>query len=70
MAIKIIKQGKLPKSPVRFTCQLCGCVFDADGENLGFDLDESGYFIELVSRAGCPICGRRCEVRKWELDHE
>lgn len=70
MAIKIIKPGKLPQSPIRFTCQLCGCVFDADGENLSFDLDESGSFSELVARAECPTCGRRAVLREWELDHE
>lgn len=70
MAIKIIKQGKLLKSPVRFVCPRCGCVFNADGEDLGVDLDESGCSVEPIVYATCPTCRRRCTAYKWELSDE
>jgi ribosomal protein S27AE len=70
MAIKIIKQGKLLKSPVRFICPRCGCVFNADGESLSFDPNDNGRFPKLVARAECPTCGRCVVLREWELDHE
>lgn len=70
MAIKIIKRGKLLKSPVRFICPRCGCVFNADGEDLSFDLDESGYSVVGIFCATCPTCKRRCAVLEWQLDDE
>lgn len=70
MAIKVIKRGKLFRSPVRFICQRCGCVFDADGADLGVDLDESGYSVEPIAHAACPTCRRMCAAYQWELPDE
>ena len=66
MAIKVIKQGRLPQSSVRFICPRCGCVFNADGEDLSVSLDESGYSVEPIVCATCPTCKRRCTAYKWE----
>lgn len=70
MAIKIIKQGKLLKSPVRFICPRCGCVFDADDKDLYIDIDERGYSVERDVCAKCPTCERVCRVREWQLKDE
>lgn len=70
MAIKIIKRGKLLKSPVRFICLRCGCIFDADGESLSIDLDARGYSPELDVCARCPTCERECRIREWQLSDE
>ena len=39
MAIKIIKPGKKPDTTERFECSYCGCVFDADNDSYGLNLD-------------------------------
>ena len=54
MAIKIIKPGKLknPKDTRRFTCLLCGCVFDADrGDYEAFDQYQTTKYAAV-----CPTC--------------
>lgn len=63
MAIKIIKQGRLknPKDTRRFTCLLCGCVFDADrGDYETID----GQYDEPIHQAICPSC------HKWACRSE
>lgn len=55
MAIKIIKPGKelnLHRTR-RFTCLLCGCVFDADHGDYDTIV---GQYDETVYWAFCPNC--------------
>ena len=54
MAIKIIKPGKLknPKDTRRFTCPLCGCVFNADRG----DYEELIQYQTFEDKAVCPTC--------------
>lgn len=54
MAIKIIKPGKIknPRDTRRFTCLLCGCVFDADrGDYEAFDQYQTTDYAAI-----CPTC--------------
>lgn len=60
MAIKIIKPGrelKDKRSPIRFECPRCGCIFEVDPDEVGayrriWDFPE--YF------AACPNCNILC----------
>ena len=54
MAIKIIKPGKKPDATERFECPHCGCVFDADRDSYGLNLDiiEGTPYIYAL----CPTC--------------
>lgn len=60
MAIKIIKPGKKPDTTERFTCEHCGCVFEADRHDYEetFDRREDCYCYAV----DCPTCG--CTVYK------
>jgi len=55
--MKIIKEGKLPKSLV-FFCDNCGTVFEADS-------DEYDNATNMMS---CPICGRKVRGTTSEYD--
>ena len=53
--MKIIKKPKL--SPTRFTCQACGCVYEACYGEYRIHCD--GYmkiYNGTVKRCECPIC--------------
>lgn len=54
MAIKIIKPGKKPDTTERFECSYCGCVFDADNDSYGLNLDitEGAPYVYAL----CPTC--------------
>lgn len=58
MAIKILKQGRLPEEiEYKFTCQRCSTVFVAtqlDGERVSDQRD--GAYINVP----CPTCGTSC----------
>lgn len=54
--MKIIKEGKIPTTTIRFYCGNCGCVFECEkGEYTYYgDLRDCNYYI-----AKCPTCGKR-----------
>lgn len=55
--MKNIKNGVLPNCTKRFTCEICGCVFEADkGEYYGISQMES---LDNLPRykCKCPTCG-------------
>lgn len=58
MAIKIIKPGKIknPRDTRRFTCLLCGCVFDADRGDYEAVMICSQLDDVIVHQAVCPAC--------------
>lgn len=56
MAIKIIKPGKKPDTTRRFTCDHCGCVFDADLDDYETVTGQDNW---LDYRAICPACRER-----------
>ena len=56
--MKIIKRGKL--QTIRFTCEKCGCVFEADEseyDNISLPTCKNGgiKFTDMVSVV-CPFC--------------
>jgi hypothetical protein len=56
--VKIIKAGNLPSHYVTFTCQKCGCQFEAAKEletKLVYDQREGDFW-----QCSCPTCGRQC----------
>ena len=55
-----VKVEILPKcfeGTIRFTCERCGCVFEADCKEYEYEHDSSCG--EIFS-CDCPVCGRRC----------
>lgn len=60
MAIKIIKLGKKPDTVKRFTCEHCGCVFEADRHDYEetFDGRDGCYYYEVdYPNCGCTVYG-------------
>lgn len=55
--MKIIKEGKLPKSLV-FFCDNCGTVFEADSDE----------YDNATNTMACPICGRKVRGTTSEYD--
>lgn len=59
MAIKIIKEGKIPERKFRVTCKRCGTVF----EFLNTDaMPEYKDLNKLRFSINCPICGEIIKV--------
>ena len=54
--MKIIKEGKIPTTTIRFYCGNCGCVFECEkGEYTYYgDQRDRDYYT-----AKCPTCGKR-----------
>ena len=58
--MKIIKDGHEPDvkpKPVRFTCDYCGCVFDADETEYNY-VGTKVLMWHKTYVCGCPCCGR------------
>ena len=64
MAIKIIKPGKKPETTKRFTCEHCGCVFEADEDSyrLNMDITEGTPYAYAI----CPTCGLKVYRLRYE----
>lgn len=50
--IKIIKRGKTPANKMVDSCNLCGCEFSYDEEDLTVDKEAS------IKMLKCPKCGK------------
>lgn len=57
MAIKIIKQEKIPDTMKRFECACCGCVFEGEREDYRIIHDTATVFVVAMK---CPTCGAKC----------
>lgn len=70
MPIKIIKPGVRLTDPIRFTCERCGCEFEADKKSYHkLCLDwESGYTLNY--EVCCPTCGANISVAEDKLYSE
>lgn len=64
MAIKIIKQGKIPDTMKRFECDYCGCVFEGEKEDyqIIFCTDNT-----LAAAMNCPTCGAACYLPEAKI---
>ena len=63
--MKIIKKGKLPI--IRFTCEKCGCVFEANEseyDSINLPLCKNGRikFVDMVNIV-CPFCKKMITTR-------
>lgn len=53
--MKIIKEGKIPTTTIRFYCGNCGCVFECEkGEYTYYGSPRDGDYYT----AKCPTCGK------------
>lgn len=53
--MKIIKQGEIPNQTKRFTCKLCGTVFEAEkGEY--HEAIQIGWMDDIEYVSTCPVC--------------
>lgn len=53
--IKIIREGKIDKQVLRFTCQNCGCIFE--GEKGDYKEIWNYYQDEIMYDIKCSCCG-------------
>lgn len=54
--IKIIREGKIDKQVLRFTCQNCGCIFE--GEKGDYNWSYYQRDNEAICSIKCPCCGK------------
>jgi len=59
MAIKIIKEGKIPERKFRATCKRCGTVFEFLDTDAMPDYKELDRLIFTIN---CPVCGEIIKV--------
>lgn len=56
--IKIIREGKIDKKVLRFTCQNCGCIFEGEKG----DYKENYYQRDNVYSIKCPCCEKWVQI--------
>lgn len=62
--MKIIKAGKSCKRTCRFTCKNCGCIFEAEGDEMTKVIRKPDVCLictEPYVEAKCPWCGDTVE---------
>lgn len=63
--MRIIKEGRKPKTEWQVTCEECGCVYVFDGGDINYDHKEGDEWVN------CPTCGEGLRVNNrynWEGD--
>lgn len=50
--MRIIKEGKKPKTEIETTCERCGCVFAYESKDVRYDQRETASWVK------CPQCGK------------
>ncbi|MBO5080371.1 MAG: hypothetical protein J6B82_05765 [Bacteroidaceae bacterium] len=61
--MRIIKEGRKPKTEWKVTCKECGCVFVFDSRDINYDQREGDEWVN------CPTCGEGFRVNNrnnWE----
>ncbi len=58
--MKIVKPGDLEPTKLRFSCETCGCVFEADASDYSF-MGYTGY--DKYYRCDCPTCNNECVLK-------
>ena len=58
--IKIIREGKIDKQVLRFTCEKCGCIFE--GEKGDYNWNYYQRDNEAIQSIKCPCCGKWVQV--------
>ena len=67
--MKIIKEGKTPDlADVQFTCEHCGCIFEATNEEYMLDEVWIGRYLYRYL-CNCPTCHYLCyETKEQEYE--
>ena len=58
--MRIIKEGKKPKTEWEITCSKCGCVFVYDSKDVWYDQRENSEWVH------CPTCHNTFDVKDRE----
>lgn len=70
MSIKIIKPGVRLTDPIRFTCERCGCEFEADKKSYHRVYNDMDFGYVINYNVCCPNCGADISVHEDKLYSE
>lgn len=55
--MNIIKEGRKPQKPIlRFQCDMCGCIYEANETE--YEIATDVFFKTKIAYTRCPKCGK------------